>query len=60
MAQSKNDTVRGDEKPMRDAGTGTGLNDSYGADTGGDATNRQGKVDGKSDSAFDNMPPECC
>lgn len=35
--------LQGDDKPMPNAGTGTGLNgDTYGADIGVDSTNRIG------------------
>lgn len=49
--------LQGDSTPMRDAGTGTGLNgDTYGAELAQDATNRMGGIGGssKSDPALNN------
>lgn len=55
-----NDTVRGDDRPMKDRGTSSGVTDTYGADLGADATNRLGEVpDTGSQPAFDNAIPEC-
>lgn len=48
--------LQGDDRPMRDAGTGTGVTDTYGADIGGTSTNRIGSLTGaKSDPA-----DQCC
>lgn len=49
--------VRGDSKPMGDAGTSTGMNgDSYGASLDQSATNSMGKGSYKSDPADRDMP----
>lgn len=50
--------VKGDTKSMPDAGTSTGLTDTYGASVDQEATNAEGKITGstRSDSPFDNMP----
>lgn len=52
-----NGEVQGDTKDIPDRGTSRGMGSTYGADVGGDATNRMGKVDGaKSDPADQCMP----
>jgi hypothetical protein len=48
--------LMGDDRPMRDVGTGTGVTDTYGADIGGTSTNRIGSMSGKSDPADQCMP----
>lgn len=53
-----NDDVRGDSTSLPDRGTSTGLSDTYGADVGVDAINRQGSMSGTgSQSAMDNCVP---
>lgn len=43
--------VQGDSRPMPDRGTGTGFNgDTYGADVSPEATNRQGRITGATQS----------
>ena len=42
--------LQGDDKPMPDRGTGSGVTDTYGADLGQDATNAQGKITGATGS----------
>lgn len=52
-----NGNLQGDSASIPSKGTGTGVTDTYGADIGGDATNRIGsmtKTD--SDSPFNNLP----
>jgi hypothetical protein len=50
-----NAPLRGDDKPMPDRGTSTGVTDSYGADLSQSAKNRKGRISGStgSDSADD-------
>ena len=38
--KEQNDTVRGDNRPLPDKGTGTGVTDTYGSDISRDSTNR--------------------
>ena len=53
----KGATLRGDDKPMPDRGTGTNVTDTYGADLSLSAKSVLGKITGdtKSDPA-----DECC
>ncbi|HEY8359106.1 MAG TPA: hypothetical protein VIL30_16745 [Ramlibacter sp.] len=50
-----NGELQGDDKPMPDRGTSEGVTDTYGADLGQNATNRQGSIRGSSGS--DGMDP---
>lgn len=49
--------IVGDNKPMPNRGTRTGVHDSYGADLSPDATNRQGGIRGSTKS---DKPGESC
>lgn len=42
--------LQGDDKPMPDQGTGTGVTDTYGADLSQSADNRIGSIVGSSKS----------
>lgn len=44
------DLVEGDAKRMPDKGTGTGVDDSYGADLGQSSTNGMGDISGSTGS----------
>lgn len=44
------DLVEGDTKSMPDRGTGTGVDNSYGADLGQDSTNAMGGISGSTGS----------
>ncbi len=39
-----NGKVQGDDHPIPNAGTGTGVTDTYGADLGQNADNREGSI----------------
>lgn len=43
-------SLQGDDKPMRERGTSTGVTDTYGADLSGDADNCQGSMKGSTKS----------
>lgn len=45
-----NGEVQGDSTPMGDAGFSTGVDDAYGADLSGDATNCEGGIGGATKS----------
>lgn len=45
-----NGQLQGDDKPMPNQGTGTGVTDTYGADLSQNATNRQGSIAGAAKS----------
>ncbi len=45
-----NGELQGDDKPMPNQGTDTGVTDTYGADLGQNATNRTGSIVGSSKS----------
>lgn len=53
-----NGSLQGDDRPMPNRGTGTGMNgDTYGADLSDKATNRQGSITNHTKSnAPDEMP----
>lgn len=42
--------LQGDTRAMPDRGTSTGVTDSYGADLGADATNREGSISSSTQS----------
>ncbi len=42
--------LQGDDKPMPNQGTGTGVTDTYGADLSQGATNRMGSIRGATQS----------
>lgn len=46
----KGATLRGDDKPMPDRGTGTNVTDTYGADLSLKAQNGMGKITGATQS----------
>lgn len=54
-----NGEVQGDSTRMKDAGYGTGVTDTYGADLSGDATNSQGGIGGSTKSDKNEMPKDC-
>jgi hypothetical protein len=45
-----NGSLQGDTRPMPDKGTGTGMTDSYGADTSSEAKNQMGSIAGSTKS----------
>ena len=49
--------LQGDDRPMRDAGTGTGVTDTYGADLGGTSSNRIGSMSGTQSDPMDQCMP---
>ena len=51
-------SIRGDTKDLPNRGTTVGVDDTYGADLGCDATNGCGRITGdtKSDPALDDSP----
>ncbi len=49
-------SLRGDDKPMPDRGTGTNVTDTYGADLSLKAKNTAGKITGATGS---DSPDEC-
>jgi hypothetical protein len=49
--------LQGDDRPMRDAGTGTGVTDTYGADLGGTSSNRIGSMNGTGSDPMDQCMP---
>lgn len=54
-----NGNLQGDDKPIPNRGTGTGLSDSYGFDTSINATNRQGNITGATKSHSPDEMPGC-
>ncbi|THF55918.1 hypothetical protein [Pseudothauera rhizosphaerae] len=51
-----NGELQGDNRPMPNRGTGTGVGDTYGADISPDATNREGGFKGRSHPVDRDMP----
>ena len=53
-------SLRGDDKPMPNRGTGTGVVDTYGADLSPTAKNRLGSITGATKSDPADEEPGCC
>lgn len=53
--EPRNSDVRGDDRPMPDQGTGTGVSDTYGADIGSTSANGEGRISGAGSDPIDRV-----